>query len=132
MFKQMSEYFESCLSKLSVWIQERIQCPTLSIISVRKMEICYRLVQSYLSNGKQRTKINSEFSCWEEISFGVPQGSILAPLLCDNLLFTTNETDFASYTADNTPYVVGNNIEDVISKLQNASFTLFSGFMIIK
>ena len=132
MFKQMSEYFESCLSKLSVWIQERIQCPTLSIISVRKMEICYRLVQSYLSNGKQRTKINSEFSCWEEILFGVPQRSILGPLLCDNLLFTTNETDFASYTADNTPYVVGNNIEDVISKLQNASFTLFSGFMIIK
>ena len=96
------------------------------------MEICYRLVQSYLSNGKQRTKINSEFSCWEEILFGVPQGSILGPLLCDNLLFTTNETDFASYTADNTPYVVGNNIEDVISKLQNASFTLSSGFMIIK
>ena len=132
MFKQMSEYSESCLSKLSVWIQERIQYPTLSIISVRKMEICYRLVQSYLSNGKQRTKINSEFSSWEEILFGLPQGSILGPLLCDNLLFTTNETHFASYTDDNTPYDVGNNIEDVISKLQNASFTLSNGFMIIK
>ena len=33
-----------------------------------------RLVQSYLSNRKQRTKINSEFSSWEEILFGVPQG----------------------------------------------------------
>ena len=40
-----------------------------------------RLVQSYLSNRKQRTKINSEFSPWEEILFGVPQGSILGPLL---------------------------------------------------
>ena len=89
-------------------------------------------MQSYLSNGKQRTKINSEFSCWEEVLFAVPQRSILGPLLCNNLLFTTNETDFASYTGDNTPYVVGNNIEDVISKLQNASFTLSSGFMIIK
>ena len=40
-----------------------------------------RLVQSYLSNRKQRTKINSEFSSWEEILFRVPQGSILGPFL---------------------------------------------------
>ena len=39
-----------------------------------------------------------------------------------------NETDFASYADDNTPYVVGNNIEDVIIKLQNASLTLFQWF----
>ena len=91
-----------------------------------------RLVQNYLSNRKQRTKINSDFSSWEEILFGVPQGSILGPLLfniflCD-LFFIMNETDFASYADDNTPYVVGNNIEDVIIKLQNASLTLFQWF----
>ena len=39
-----------------------------------------------------------------------------------------NETDFASYADDNTRYVVGNNIEDVIIKLQNASLTLFEWF----
>ena len=39
-----------------------------------------------------------------------------------------NETDFASYADDNTPYVVGNNIEDVIIKLQNVSLTLFQWF----
>ena len=38
------------------------------------------LVQNYLSNRKQRTKINTEYSSWEEILFGVPQGSILGPL----------------------------------------------------
>ena len=43
-----------------------------------------------------------------------------------------NETDFASYADDNTPCIIGNNTEDVIIKLQNASLTLFSGFMIIK
>ena len=36
-----------------------------------------RLMQSDLSNRKQRTKINSEFSSWEEILFGIPQGSIV-------------------------------------------------------
>ena len=40
-----------------------------------------RLVYSYLKNREQRTKINFAYSCWEEIIFGVPQGSILGPLL---------------------------------------------------
>ena len=40
-----------------------------------------KLIYSYLANRKQRTKINSSYSSWEEILFGVPQGSILGPLL---------------------------------------------------
>ena len=65
-----------------------------------------RLVQNYMTNCKQRTKINSDFSSWEENLFGLPQGSILGPLLlniflCD-LFFIMNETDFTSYADDNT------------------------------
>ena len=36
---------------------------------------------SNLSNRKQRVKINETFSCWKDIEYGVPQGSILGPLL---------------------------------------------------
>ena len=39
-----------------------------------------RLIQSYVSNRKQRTKINNAFCSWEEILSSVPQGSILGPL----------------------------------------------------
>ena len=38
-------------------------------------------IQSYLSNRKQMTKVNATRSTWEEILFGVPQGSIIGPLL---------------------------------------------------
>ena len=33
-------------------------------------------IYSYFSERKQRTKINSSFTCWAEILFGVSQGSI--------------------------------------------------------
>ena len=68
-----------------------------------------RLIYSYLANRKQRTKTNSSYSSCEEILFGVPQGSILGPLLfyiflCD-MFFVLSQTDFASYADDNTPYM---------------------------
>ena len=40
-----------------------------------------RLINDYLSNRKQRTKIENTYSTWLDIIFGVPQGSILGPLL---------------------------------------------------
>ena len=40
-----------------------------------------KLLQSYQSSRYQRTKIGSTFSEWLKIILGVPQGSILGPLL---------------------------------------------------
>ena len=91
-----------------------------------------RFVHSHLKNRMQRTKINSEYSSWKEIMFGVPHGSILGPLLfniflCDLSLIMEN-IDIASYADDNTPYTTGNSMEEVIQKLENAAKTLFQWF----
>jgi hypothetical protein len=41
----------------------------------------YSLIESYLENRYQRVKFNNKLSKWGKINKGVPQGSILGPLL---------------------------------------------------
>ena len=94
--------------------------------------VALRWNHNYLTNSKQKTKVNLSHSLWEEILFVVPQGSILGPLLfniflCD-LFFIMNETDFASYADDNTPYTTVNTIDEVIQSLEHDSVMLFKWF----
>ena len=65
-----------------------------------------RLVYDYLSNRKQRVKLNVTFSSWRDIEYGVPQGSILGPLLFNihlcNLFYFLDNLDIANYADDTT------------------------------
>ena len=91
-----------------------------------------KFLNSYLTNRKQRIKINNAFSDWTDLHFGVPQGSILGPILfniflCDLFLFLPN-VDVASYADDNTPYSAGNTVDEVLCSLQNSSKSMFDWF----
>ena len=84
-----------------------------------------RLIHSYLTNRKQRTRLNGNYSSWEEILFGVPR--VPQVFLCD-LFLIMKETSFASYADDNTPYVTAENLDEVIKSLEKDSIKLFQWF----
>ena len=78
---------------------------------------------SYLSNRKQRVRIESIFSEWIGIVLGVPQGSILGPILfnifINDMFFFLLETEVCNFADDNTLYIGDSCLDKVVIKLEN-------------
>ena len=76
-----------------------------------------RLVLDYFTNWKQKAKIGSSFSPWCDINTGVPQGSILGPILfnifINDLFFSIKKSEVCNFADDNTQYSCNKNIEHV-------------------
>ena len=89
-----------------------------------------KMIQDYLLNQKQRTKIGSFYSTWENIRSDVPQGSILGPLLFNiflcELFLEHDDCCFTNY-ADDTKLVASNTAE-VIQNLTIITPKLFTWF----
>ena len=72
-----------------------------------------KLISSFLSNRKYRTKISSSFSEWKHLLIGVPQGFVLGPLLFNiyirYLFFFMSEPNVANYADDTTLYACKKN-----------------------
>ena len=79
---------------------------------------------TYLTNRKQQVTINNNQSEFKNISYGVPQGSILGPLLfllfINDLPLYTNNVFTDLYADDTTLYIIGDSMEQIEDNLQTA------------
>ena len=91
-----------------------------------------KLIKSYLTNGWQRTKFNTAFSKWTEILLGVPQRSVLGPLLfniyINDLFFLTENTNACNYADDTTFYACDSDLSHLISRLEHDSVLAIEWF----
>ena len=91
------------------------------------------LIASYLRGRSQRVKVCNERSQWLIIKKGVPQGSIVGPILfnffVNDLLFKDDRYDIANYADDTTIYVSAPSKELFISKLTSATNVAIKWFV---
>ena len=89
-------------------------------------------VYDYLKNRVQRTKINKSHSSWRELLSGVPQGSILGPLLfnifINDIFWFVEKTKIANYADDNTTYGVEHCIMTLLKSLEEDTFSVLNWF----
>ena len=90
-----------------------------------------KFVQSYLSERFQRVNINNNFSEWCKILLGVPQGSILGPLLFDifinDIFYFIQDAYICHFADDNSLYSIEDNLKEVKTILKK-NFELIQGW----
>ena len=93
-----------------------------------------RLIHSYLRERRQRVRINNSYSSWSTLLYGVPQGSIIGPLLFNiyltDLFLIINKCEIANYADDCTLYTSQSKTKNVIEALEMDAKILFNWFKI--
>ena len=89
-------------------------------------------IYSYLKRRKQGVKINNTESLFQILLSGIPQGSILGPILfnifINDLFLFLEAVDLANFADDNTIYTANKNIEVLIKLLERESKSAIDWF----
>jgi len=107
------------LSKAFDTVSHSILCRKLERYGVRGGEL--KWFNGYLHGRKQKVCIGEVQSDWKDIRRGVPQGSILGPLLftvyVNNLPSSVSQSEVKQYADDTTLYCVGDSTRDLSMRL---------------
>ena len=109
------------LSKAFDCLRYDLLIAKLAAYGLDQSSLC--LIFSYFSDKTQRIKVNNAYSSYTTIKYGVPQGSILGPLLfnsssiCDLFLWDY-KCDIACDADDNTSYTSHISLILVLEKVQ--------------
>jgi hypothetical protein len=81
------------------------------------------LMASYLSERKQRVKLGNVRSTWSKIKKGIPQGSILGPVLFNvfihDLYYKINICNLYNYADDNTLFYSSSNLSILLDAMKH-------------
>ena len=82
-----------------------------------------KLLRDFLNCGKHQVVLNGQNSSWENVNAGIPQGSILGPLLfliyINNLSNGVSSSDCKLFADDTSLFSVVNDIQSSAATLRN-------------